>query len=145
MRTSFFFSVLLAASMLACGGDDDGETLTNGGGGDSPGGDGDGGAAGPVNGCATFEDKTAESAITITWSLSLAGQPGACLKVKKGTTVTWSGDLTEHPLSASGGTTPNPISVGATTGGIVTFGKPGTYGYVCTKHPTMTGAIEVSE
>ena len=61
------------------------------------------------------------------------------MKIKAGQTVTWKGDHTLHPLGAKGGDASNPIKEAET----VTFPAAGTFGYVCTAHATMTGAILV--
>jgi plastocyanin len=117
-----------------------------GGGQDSGGGDGggDSGAAEAVNGCTTFEDRTAEGANrTLTWDFSITTSPDRCIRVKAGQTVTWEGSLEAHPLLPSGGDSPSPVSGVDTTTGEVTFPSAGTFGYVCDVHPAMLGAVEV--
>ena len=76
----------------------------------------------------------------------------ACVKVTKGTKVTFSMDFTMHPLV--GGTvvgvtkTPDansPIKP-TSSGNMVTFtmAKPGTFGFYCNLHaPGMAGAVYV--
>jgi plastocyanin len=66
------------------------------------------------------------------------------LEITAGTTVTWTNnDTTAHTATASDGSfdTGN-IDVGASAS--VTFDTPGTYAYVCTYHPNMTGTIVVT-
>jgi plastocyanin len=113
------------------------------GGGDGGGG-GDSGAPEPVNGCTTFEDRTAEGANrTLTWDFSITTSPDRCIRIKAGQTVTWEGSLEAHPLLPSGGDSPSPVSGVDTTTGEVTFPSAGTFGYVCDVHPAMLGAVEV--
>ncbi|MEV7323231.1 cupredoxin family copper-binding protein [Streptomyces sp. NPDC093970] len=70
----------------------------------------------------------------------------ATLKVTAGTTVTWTNQDTEaHTVtSAKAG---GPLSSAALTAhGTYSyrFTKPGTYTYLCTIHPFMTGTVEVT-
>lgn len=93
-----------------------------------------------LNGCTTYVDRTAEGASReITWGFSVASTPEACMKIKVGQTVTWKGDHMLHPLGAKGGDASNPIKEAQT----ITFPAAGTFGFVCTAHSTMTGAIVV--
>jgi len=67
-----------------------------------------------------------------------------CLKVPVGTTVTFSGDFTAHPLTPSakrGAQTGSPITAtSAGTSKDFTFATAGFYGYYCANHdPTDTG------
>ena len=117
-----------------------------GGGGDSSTVDsgGDAGAV-VVNSCKTFTDKTAAGAArSITWSFPLSNDD-RCWTIKKGQTVTFSGDFSQHPLLVQDGTKPSPITNYDMTTGKVVFGAVGTYGFVCGNHPQMTGAIQVVE
>ncbi|MBF5066255.1 hypothetical protein G6O45_23770, partial [Salmonella enterica subsp. enterica serovar Istanbul] len=57
--------------------------------------------------------------------------------------VTFAGSFSSHPLLASDGDKPNPITSVDTATGDVTFPKAGTFGYVCGNHPSMIGAIKV--
>jgi plastocyanin len=171
VRLHFLLGVSLAslalASAAACSSSDDaGDTSTSssssssssggtadGGGakdsGTPPGTDAgaDGGVDTSVNACKTFKDETAAgSARTITWAFSVSSSPERCMRVKKGQAVTWNGDFASHPLGPKGGDSPNPISAGAVgTAAAVTFPTAGVFGYECTIHPGMTGAIEVVE
>jgi plastocyanin len=61
------------------------------------------------------------------------------MRIKVGQSVRFDGDFVEHPLVAFGGDTPNPVSAEAE----VVFSEPGLYGYLCTTHASMTGAIWV--
>lgn len=93
-----------------------------------------------LNGCTTYVDRTADTASRdITWGFSVASTPEACMKIKVGQTVTWKGDHTLHPLGAKGGDASNPIKEAET----ITFAAAGSFGFVCTAHSTMTGAIVV--
>ncbi len=104
--------------------------------------------AGPINGCTTFEDRTADDADrTIVWTRRVGK---VCLKIKKGQTVTWApteANFAAHPLAPSGGASPNPITAPAPTAApyVATVATAGTFGYVCTFHFDMTGAIQVVE
>jgi plastocyanin len=122
-----------------------------GGNGDGTGGGKDAGDAGAdaaasvVNACKTFVDRSAAGGSrTLTWDFAVATAPERCMTVKKGQDVTFSGDFVMHPLVASGGDKPNPISAPDATGK-VTFPNAGTFGFVCGNHPAMTGAIRVVE
>jgi len=70
----------------------------------------------------------------------------AVLKVKAGTTVTWTNNDTDaHTVTSSGSGGPlhsAPLTTGATYS--YTFTKPGTYAYFCTIHPFMTATVEVT-
>ncbi|MBX3187454.1 MAG: hypothetical protein KF819_10585 [Labilithrix sp.] len=103
----------------------------------------DTGAPVELNSCKTYVDQTAAGAPrTIPWDLlTLNAAPERCMKIKKGQTVTWNGDLDAHPLGPEGGDKPNPISNTST----VTFNAAGTFGYICDIHPAMIGAIQVVE
>ncbi len=72
-----------------------------------------------------------------------------CLRVAKGTTVTFKGDFAAHPLAQGCGTS-NVISNGADGTKDITFNEAGTWGYYSRAHgqPTgggMAGAIRVTE
>ncbi|WP_405883542.1 cupredoxin domain-containing protein [Streptomyces sp. NBC_01136] len=70
----------------------------------------------------------------------------ATLKVKVGTTVTWTNQDTDaHTVTSAalGGPLHSaPLGTHATYSH--TFTKPGTYPYVCTIHPFMTATVEVT-
>jgi plastocyanin len=108
----------------------------------------DGAAVDPraINGCtvAAYVDQTANTAVDITWGFGTTPAGGSCITVKAGSAVRWNGSLAFHPLAAKDGTAATPI-VGATSGDSVTytFTNVGTYGYVCSAHASMTGAINV--
>lgn len=95
-----------------------------------------------VEGCAfaDYIDLSAPAATrTITpWDTSLGKK---CIIIAKGQSVTWQGvPDPSHPLGATGGTSPNPITNVATTA----FPSVGTYGFDCTiHHSLMHGAIWV--
>ena len=74
---------------------------------------------------------------------NLAYEP-ATLKVKAGTTVTWTNDdnVPHTATSEDGEFDTNTIVAGDTAQ--VVFDSPGTYVYVCAFHPGMTGTIVVS-
>lgn len=93
-----------------------------------------------LNGCTNYVDKTADAASReITWGFSVSSTPEACMKIKVGQTVTWNGNLGTHPIGTKGGDSPSPITNAATA----KFDKAGTFGYVCTAHANMQGAIVV--
>ncbi|MHB9847648.1 cupredoxin domain-containing protein [Streptomyces sp. Tue6028] len=70
----------------------------------------------------------------------------ATLKVKAGTTVTWTNQDTDaHTVTSakSGGPLHSAaLAIHATYS--YTFTKPGTYAYLCTIHPFMTATVEVT-
>ncbi|MGW3168588.1 cupredoxin domain-containing protein [Streptomyces sp. NPDC001153] len=70
----------------------------------------------------------------------------ATLKVKAGTTVTWTNEDTDaHTVTSAGSGGPLHSPALATHGTYsYTFTKPGSYAYVCTIHPFMTGTVEVT-
>ena len=113
----------------------------------------DGGTGGPdaaaaLNGCTTYVDHTAGNVLTLAWDFPIASDPNRCSKIKAGAKVTWTGGattFTTHPLAALGGTTPTPIAgkTGTDASYTVTFPAAGTFGYVCTNHSNMKGAILV--
>lgn len=146
----------------ACSSDSDNPTGTTtvdggseGGNGDGGGGSGDGGGGGgkdtgadaaPVvlNDCRTFKDSSAAGDTrTIPWTIPLVA-PERCMTVKKGQSVTWSGNFVDHPLDVKGGDMPNPIA-DVDAAGKVTFDTVGLFGFECGVHPSMTGAIKVIE
>lgn len=118
----------------------------------SSGGSGDGGgdAATAVNGCTSFVDRSgAGDARVLTWTFGIAQAPERCMKIKAGQTVKFTSDgsaaadFSSHPLAAQGGDTPNPVTNVDTSTGDVTFASAGTFGFVCSNHPAMLGAIQV--
>ncbi|MCW2869434.1 cupredoxin family copper-binding protein [Actinacidiphila oryziradicis] len=70
----------------------------------------------------------------------------AVLKVKAGTTVTWTNQDTDaHTVTSTGSGGPLKSAALATRATYrYTFTKPGTYAYLCTIHPFMTATVEVS-
>ncbi|AKJ15038.1 amidase [Streptomyces incarnatus] len=70
----------------------------------------------------------------------------ATLRVKAGTTVTWTNQDTDaHTVTSTGPGGPLHSPALATHGTYThTFTKPGSYAYVCTIHPFMTGTVEVT-
>jgi plastocyanin len=109
-------------------------------------------AGAKIGGCSTFEDRSADAASrSIKWDFGVVQLPERCMKIKVGQTVTWSdgasgpADFVSHPLGANGGDTPNPVPNVDKATGNVTFTKAGTFGYLCTNHPAMIGAIQVVE
>lgn len=70
----------------------------------------------------------------------------ATLKVRAGTTVTWTNQDTDaHTVTSAGPGGPLHSPALATHGTYThTFTQPGSYAYVCTIHPFMTGTVEVT-
>ncbi|MFD8078762.1 cupredoxin domain-containing protein [Streptomyces sp. NBC_00510] len=70
----------------------------------------------------------------------------ATLKVKVGTTVTWTNqDTDDHTVTSAA--TGGPLQSAALATHATysyTFTKPGTYAYLCTIHPFMTATVEVT-
>jgi plastocyanin len=104
-----------------------------------------------VNGCTTYKDMT-ETGATIPWDESIASSDMRCIKIKVDQTVGYTGNLTTHPMKGSGGASPNPFDqavANVSNPGAadeqtnVAFSAPGTFGFVCGVHPSMTGAVLV--
>lgn len=70
----------------------------------------------------------------------------ATLKVKVGTTVTWTNqDTDDHTVTSAPTGGPLQSAALATHAAYsYTFTKPGTYAYLCTIHPFMTATVEVT-
>ncbi len=120
-----------------------GSSSSSGGSSSSSGGSSSGDGGSSVNGCTTFVDKTDGAADrSLVFDFDIATNPDRCMKVKVGQDVSWTGVSSFHPLAPSGGTTPSPIQA-TTTDATVTFTAAGTFGYVCSNHASMTGAIQV--
>lgn len=70
----------------------------------------------------------------------------ATLKVRVGTTVTWTNQDTDAHTVTSAGTGGPLHSAALTTHATYsyTFTRPGTYAYLCTIHPFMTATVEVT-
>jgi plastocyanin len=104
-----------------------------------------------VNGClsAAYVDRTG-AGDTRTVAGPSDGTPVAyvppCMKIKRGQSVTFTGDMTNHPLQPS--TTPNPIPLTAdVTTVTIKFPNAGTYGFHCAvvaHQGVMKGAIWVT-
>jgi hypothetical protein len=99
--------------------------------------------AAPVNGCKTFDDRTAAGASrTIAWMFPIAAAD-RCIAIKAGQSVTWSGDFTMYRVAASGGDSPSPIAGFDPMTPTVTFPKAGTFGFESPDAPALVGAIKV--
>jgi plastocyanin len=96
-------------------------------------------ALAPCNSAADYKSGT--TTITFGGAAGLAYSP-QCLSVARGTTVTFSGSFSSHPLSASTrGTSGNPIPKTSTgTSATVTFNAAGFFPYFCTVHGSDSGA-----
>jgi plastocyanin len=70
----------------------------------------------------------------------------AALKVKVGTTVTWTNQDTDaHTVTSAGSGGPlHSAALNTHATYSYTFTKPGTYSYLCTIHPFMTATVEVT-
>jgi plastocyanin len=65
------------------------------------------------------------------------------LTIEAGATVTWTNlDVVEHTATATDGSWDTGLLEQGESGSI-TFTTPGTYDYLCTPHPSMTGRIVV--
>ena len=66
------------------------------------------------------------------------------LTITAGDTVTWTNlDAVEHTATATDGSWDTGL-LGQGATGSITFTTPGTYDYLCTPHPSMTGRIVVA-
>jgi plastocyanin len=159
---------LLSFALLTAGcGDDGGDSGSGGssgsGGASGAGGGGASGAAGTAGGpgiqacpaafagCDSFDDRTADTLVTIAvGAAGLAYEP-KCVKVKTGTTLRFDGNFSFHPTEAACGPIAAVSRISGTTGSVdVTLNRvpEGVYGYYCTAHGTpagagMAGAFEV--
>jgi len=127
------------ATVTGCG--SDGSTNDDGGG-----LQGDGGGETPICGCtkATAEDLTAQTAVTVNFGGTLGtSYAPKCILVAGGTSVSFEGSFSTHPLSATSGTG-NPIGHTASgTTASFTFTEAGAFGYTCDVHAGMCGAVYV--
>ena len=102
-----------------------------------------------INKCAAFVNATADAAKrSIAWDYALGSDPGRCLMINVGQSVTWTGPLSTHPLQPADGTTPSPVLADYppdATSHTITFPLRGTFGFVCGSHSTMNGAIKVAD
>ncbi len=69
-----------------------------------------------------------------------------CVEIKAGQSVTWTGDFATHPLAADQGDAPNPVASANLAGpsATVAFPTAGTFGFKCTVHSSMIGAVLVT-
>jgi hypothetical protein len=101
-------------------------------------------AAPVVDGCSEsmYVDRTAPDADrSLAWDFNFGSSPERCLIVRAGQQVTWVGNFGDHPIDADEGDQPNPTN--RPPGGVVTFDRPGVFGYRCTFHLFMQGAVMV--
>ncbi|WP_308259404.1 cupredoxin family copper-binding protein [Pseudonocardia sp. H11422] len=79
---------------------------------------------------------------TVTVSIANFAFSPAAVQVKAGTTVTWTNN-DSAPHDVRGGPLRSPtLNRGA--GWSYTFTTPGSYRYICSIHPSMTGAVTVT-
>jgi plastocyanin len=122
-----------------------GESNEGGSGNDSnAGGEGGSGVREPpvVNGCVAYEDRTDPAASrTLSWDDGIGERPERCLTIARGQSVTWVGNLEDHPFDIS----PFVSGVVSQGGGAftATFTTEGAFGFVCLPHSEMNGAIWV--
>ncbi len=91
-----------------------------------------------VNGCTSYVDRTGQDT-ELTWDLSFGTSANRCIKVLVGDSVSWKGDHTAHPVVPFNGL---PIA-NVTEGTALSFVTPGVYGFKCSAHASMNGAIQV--
>lgn len=104
--------------------------------------------AGPaLNGCTEYVDRTAPDADrSMAWDYAIADDPARCMKIRVGQSVVFVGDRDAHPIDARGGDAANPfLNAFARPQDVFTFDRPGVFGYYCTLHEQMLGAIWVVE
>jgi plastocyanin len=150
MRTATWLGILCITSTVilsACGGDEGSGTSGASGQASSGSGSGSGsggGGATVVNGCdpATAEDRTGDTDVPIAFGDAIGFKYSpACIKVKVGTTLTFSGDFASHPLTPGIDLVEDPASPIQKTdtnpmSGSVSFAlsPAGTYGWFCGFH-----------
>jgi plastocyanin len=98
-----------------------------------------------VNGCDPSTTTVSSGNVTITFPMAAAPMQysPACVKVHMGSTVTWNGSFTNHPLTPDGTGNPIPSTSAGTTPVTVTFPTAGSYGFHCQFHASMLGAVFV--
>jgi hypothetical protein len=132
------------------GGASTGGERTDGGSGSDPGAGGEGGSEPPeppgppvVNGCAAYDDRTAPAAgRSVTWDYGISEAPERCVRISLGQSVTWLADFELHPLEISPFVLGSYDAAGDTY--TATFTQPGAWGFVCTAHSEMNGAVWVT-
>src|SRR3954467_9272292 len=97
-----------------------------------------------INGCdpATAADHTGDANVDVTFPNGGITYAPPCIKIKAGSTVTWKGDFSKHPLLAGtvkGLTAPvpddnSPITDASGMVKVVTFDAAGTFPYYCMYH-----------
>jgi hypothetical protein len=95
-----------------------------------------------LQGCALgdfVDERAPESPRTIRFTHGLGQLAERCMRVAVGQTVSFVGDLSNHPLQAPVEEPDNPIA--RHENGKVTFLAPGVFGFICGSHPAMRGAI----
>jgi plastocyanin len=148
MYVGMVVGMVLAVVAIGCGSK---KPVSSGpAGGDTAGGTS---AAEPaLNGCTTYKDMTKEGAYSVVWNESIASSDMRCIKIFAENNVSYTGNLTTHPMKAAGGDAPNPFDKAIDNisnpgseqeATAIEFSKPGVYGFVCGVHPTMTGAVLV--
>jgi hypothetical protein len=91
---------------------------------------------------AIYLDRTAANADReLRWDFNFPADLERCLKIRVGQSVRWQGNFGDHPLEGDQGDDPNPIDSHAA--GLVTFARPGVFGFRCNFHLEMQGAIWV--
>ena len=99
--------------------------------------------------CTTFDDLTGAASPTIRFPVGGLNYSPACVKVRLGQTLTFSGDFGSHPLDQSCGPVRNVVTSHFGNTWSVTFTDAlGLFGYYCNQHggpdgSGMAGAIEV--
>lgn len=145
MRHSFFALVAFAISGAAC-------SSSNAKGAPADAGlEAEASADDLIQGCGTFVDHSADDGgvESLLWDQSIAVSDDRCSQIKAGQTVIFGngiggpGDFTQHPLLGFEGDTPSPFNNLNYQTGAVVFPTPGTFGFQCSTHPPMKGAIKV--
>ncbi|MBX7097600.1 MAG: hypothetical protein K1X89_07805 [Myxococcaceae bacterium] len=100
--------------------------------------------------CSSFVDLTADAANrTITFGGGSERYSPACVRVRFGQTVTWSGSFGNHPLREACSPVPGGLTATSGASHSVTFDKAlGVFGFYCDVHGSssgagMAGAVEV--
>jgi hypothetical protein len=133
-------------SAPSSGGTSHGGDGNDGGSDDDNGAGGEAGAGVPeppvVNGCVAYEDRTAPAASRmLSWDEGIGERAERCIAIARGQSVTWLGNLEDHPFDVS----PFVSGVLSPAGDAftVTFTSEGAFGFVCLPHSEMNGAIWV--
>ncbi len=98
-----------------------------------------------MNACSK-SDTNGSVVLPATQSVAIQGMAfsPATVTVVVGTTITWTNmDGTAHTVTSNDGTSFNSGNIAPNGTFTFTASTPGSYGYHCSIHPTMTGTVQI--